>query len=233
MSGDKGSGKKGFAGLDSMVSEVEVPKAPAPEPIRKEEMVASREPARAQPQPAYTGSPTSGGSSGKWWLIAIGVVGFFIWAYNSGEEAPDYADYAPAAEAPAPEYEPAAEAPAPEYAPAAEAQAPEDAPAYSPGPEPATASDEEMPPAGSGLVFNRSQIRYCLSEKVRISAWEGQVDEYSETSVDAFNEAVNYYNMRCSNFQYRVGALESVRAEVDANRHALTLQGKASAAANP
>ena len=209
MAENNGSGKKGFAGLESLVSEVEVPKAPSPEPIRREEDVTRSEASRAQPQPAYTGSPTSGGSSGKWWLIAIGVVGFFVWAYNSDDRAPEYA--------------PAAEAPAPEYAPA---QHYEPAPAYA-------ANDEEVPPAGSGRVFNHSQIKYCLSEKIRISAWEGLVDEYSETSVDAFNAAVNDYNTRCSNFRYRVGTLESVSAEVEANRYALTMQGKASAAANP
>lgn len=220
MAENNGSGKKGFAGLDSLVSEVEAPRAPSPEPISHEENVGRSEASCAQPQPAYTGSPTTGGSSGKWWLIAIGVVGFFVWAYNSGDRTPGYA---PAAEAPAPEYAPAAEAPAPEYAPA---QPYEPAPAYA-------ANDEEVPPTGSGRVFNQSQIKYCLSEKIRISAWEGLLDEYSETSVDAFNAAVNDYNTRCSNFRYRAGTLESVSAEVEANRYALTMQGKASAAANP
>lgn len=229
MAENNESGKKGFAGLDSLVSEVEVPKAPSPDPIRQEN-VARSEVSRAQPQPAYTGSPTSGGSSGKWWLIAIGVVGFFVWAYNSGDRTPEYA---PAAEAPAPEYAPAAEAPAPEYVPDkkpweryAEQTAEAPAPEYA-------ANDEEAPPAGNGRVFNHSQIKYCLSEKIRISAWEGLVDEYSETSVDAFNAAVNDYNLRCSNFRYRAGSLESVSAEVEANRYALTLQGEAKAAANP
>lgn len=219
MAENNESGKKGFAGLDSLVSEVEVPKAPPPEPIRQENAARS-EASRAQPQPAYTGSPTSGGSSGKWWLIAIGVVGFFVWAYNSGDRTPEYA---PVAEAPAPEYVPAPEAPAPEYAPAQP---------YEPAPEYA-ANDEEAPPAGSGRVFNHSQMKYCLSEKIRVSAWEGLVDEYSETSVDAFNDAVNDYNMRCSHFRYRSGMLESVQSEVEANRSTLAMEGRARAAANP
>lgn len=228
MAENNESGKKGFAGLDSLVSEVEVPKAPSPEPFRQEN-VARSEASRAQPQPAYTGSPTSGGSSGKWWLIAIGVVGFFVWAYNSGDRT---SEYAPAAEAPAHEYVPdkkpweryaeqAAEAPAPD-APAAEVPASEYA-----------ANDEEAPPTGNGRVFNHSQIKYCLSEKIRISAWGGLVDEYSENSVGAFNAAVNDYNLRCSHFRYRSGMLESVRSEVEANRSTLAIEGQARAAANP
>ena len=90
-----------------------------------------------------------------------------------------------------------------------------------------------MPPVGNGLEFNNSQIRYCLSQKIRISTWQPRVNNYSESSVNAFNEAVDDYNMRCSHFRYRSGTLESTRSEVEANRYALTQQGEASAAANP
>lgn len=239
MTGDKGSGKKGFAGLESMVSEVEVPKAPAPEPVRKEERAAPKEPAPIQPQPAYRGNPSSGGSAGKGWLLGIGVVVLILWALGSGKQTPASA---PGTEAPVPEAAaPAPEAAAPAYAPEPAAPAPEaadPAPAYVPAPAPApapayTSNDEEMPPVGSGLLLNTSQIRYCLSQKIRMSAWQSQVNSYSETSVNAFNEAVNDYNVRCSNFKYRSGTLESVRSEVEANRYALTQQGDASAAANP
>lgn len=217
MNGDKISGQKGFAGLDSMVSEVETPKTPPPEPLRQDEN-AVPDPVPAPPQPAYTGNPSSGSSSGKWWAIGIGLVVFFIWVGGSGKQTP----------ARSPSYVAPAPAAAPYYPPASTSYEPVPAPA------PAYASnDEEIPPVGSGLVFNRSQIRYCLSEKIRISAWQTQVNEYSETSVDAFNEAVNDYNMRCSNFRYRGGMLESVRSEVEPNRYALQSQGLASAAANP
>jgi hypothetical protein len=59
------------------------------------------------------------------------------------------------------------------------------------------------------------------------------VNNYSESSVNAFNEAVDDYNMRCSHFRYRSGTIESIRAEVEANRYAIFQQGEASAAANP
>lgn len=226
MHADKGNGKKGFAGLDSMVSDVEAPAVP--EPAKASPLPPpKREPAREEPaptQPAYSAPASSGEGSGKWWAIGIGIAVLFVWASGSDKKssartapsAPSYSYSAPA---------PAAR-PAPYYPPAA--------PAYVPEPAPASASDgEEMPPVGSGLSYNRAQIRYCLSEKIRISAWQEQVDQYSETSVDAFNMAVNDYNMRCSNFRYRSGMLESVRSEVESNRYALQLEGMRSALANP
>ena len=239
MDRDNRTGKKGFAGLDSMVSDVKMPRPSTPQPIHKDEPEANPEPITSGSQPAYTGNPSSGGSSGKWWAIGVGLVVFFIWIGSSDKHTSSEVAPAPAPEAAAPAPAPAAwePAPAPEAAapaPAPEAAAPAPAPAtnYKPAP-PDTSGDEERPPVGSGLVFNRSQIRYCLSEKARISAWQSQVDEYSETSVNAFNEAVNDYNSRCSHFRYRSGAVESVQSELDAISYTLRLEGMARARANP
>ena len=201
------NGKKGFAGLDSMVSDVD--RTPPPAPVEQ-----PRQSARAEaPRPVYTGEPGagSGSGSGKWWLIGIGLVVFFTWIGSSDKPSqPRQASYA--APAPAP-------AAAPYNPPAA-------APSYS-------SNEERIPPVGTGLTFDRSQMRYCLSEKIRIAAWQEQVNQYSDLSVDAFNAAVNDYNARCSKFRYRSGTLESVRSEVEASRAALTRQGLASAAHNP
>jgi len=104
---------------------------------------------------------------------------------------------------------------------------------FDPSQHPYSLHEETKPPVGGGLAFDRSQIRYCLSESIRMDAWEGQVNHYSDTSVDAFKAAVNDYNARCSHIRYRSEDLESVRSEVDANRVALTRQGLAKAAGNP
>ena len=206
------NGKKGFAGLDSMISEVD--RTPPPAPVEQ-----PRQPARAEapaegPRSVYTGAPGAGSGSsgsGKWWLIGIGLVVFFAWIGSSDKPSqPRQASYAAPAPAPA----------AALYSP------PAAAPSY-------TSNEEHIQPVGTGLSFDRSQMRYCLSEKIRIAAWQEQVNQYSDLSVDAFNAAVNDYNARCSNFRYRSGTLESVRSEVEANRAALTRQGLASAAGNP
>ena len=93
--------------------------------------------------------------------------------------------------------------------------------------------DEIKQPMGSELAFDRSQLRYCLSESIRMDAWEGQVNQYSNASVAAFNAAVNDYNARCAHIRYPRADLESVRSEVDANRMTLTRQGLAKAAGSP
>lgn len=203
-----GKDKKGFAGLDSMVSEVDVPKH-VPEPA---------EPMRAEPRPAYAAPPSPAGGSWKWWAVGIGVVFLVIWAGGSSEKStttpslnPSYTS--PTYSDPAPGYV---------YVPLAPESSPDSA-----------LNEEQMPPVGSGLSFNRAQIRYCLSEDIRISAWQEKINHYSESSVDAFNIAVNNYNMRCSSFRYRSGMLESVRAEVEANRYVLQLEGTRSALLNP
>lgn len=211
MATDKG--KKGFAGLDSMVSEVDRAVPPPPDPDEPRSVARTEVPPN-EPRQVYTGQSGSGsgsGSSGKWWLIGIGLFMLIAWLGSSDKSSPSrQASNAAPAPAATPYYPPA----------------PSPAPSYS-------SNEESAPPVGSGLTFDRSQIRYCLSEKIRMAAWQEQVNQYSDTSVDAFNAAVNDYNARCSNFRYRSGALENVRSEVEANRFALTRQGLASAARNP
>jgi uncharacterized protein len=231
--------KRGFAGLDSMVSDI----TPGPElsapPDPPETGTAPRV---TEPPKIYTGSPNAGSGSGKWWAIAIALVVLFVWLVNSTRPATTYEALAPTptaaaatpstSEAPAPT--PNATAVPPIYeapAPTPKATA---APAlyYSPPPGtvPSNSSNEEsVPPIGNGLTLDRSQIRYCLSEKIRVEAWQ-RVNQNSEASVDAFNAAVEDYNARCSNFRYYTTDFESVRSEVEANRAALTQQGLSKAA---
>lgn len=194
-----------------MVSEVD---STPPAPVEQPWPSARAETLAEEPRPVYTGAPGAGSgssSSGKWWLIGIGVVVFLAWI--GGSDKPSQSPQVSYAEpAPAPAAAP--------YSPAAPTHS------YS-------SNEERLPPVGTGLTFDRSQIRYCLSEKIRMSAWQEQVDQYSETSLDAFNAAVNDYNARCSNFRYRSGTLEAVRSEVEVKRAALTRQGLANAARNP
>jgi hypothetical protein len=200
--------------------------------------------ARTKPS---TINPPSRGLTGIWWAIGIGLITFIIWISGSNKQtlSDAAADAAPEAVAPAKVWE----APAPEadeHAPAWEAPAPDPA---APVPDPETEEPaptqgyveqaqtnelhEDVPPVGNGLIFNQSQMRYCLAEQIRINAWKGAVNDYSETSVNAFNSAVSDYNARCSHFRYRSGALESVRVSVEENRQAIMEQGLEKAAENP
>lgn len=83
---------------------------------------------------------------------------------------------------------------------------------------------EEKPPAGTGLVLNSNQIRYCLFESVRLDTFKSHLNSYSQVEVDSFNEYVADYNSRCGNFRYRRGTLEPLQAEVQANRVRLIVE---------
>ena len=86
---------------------------------------------------------------------------------------------------------------------------------------------EERPNIGDGLLFNDNQIRYCLSQKIRMAGWNSTVDSYNLSSVAAFNEMVRDYNLRCSHFKYHQGDLERVQRQVDERWDKLNADGRA------
>jgi hypothetical protein len=98
---------------------------------------------------------------------------------------------------------------------------------------PISANEERIPPIGKGFAFDRAQIRYCLSEEIRINAWREQMNRSSRNTEGAFNAAVNDYNARCPEFSDRSETIQSIRSEVEAHREALTRQGANSAMRNP
>ncbi|MEI8327002.1 MAG: hypothetical protein WCH44_16885, partial [Betaproteobacteria bacterium] len=85
---------------------------------------------------------------------------------------------------------------------------------------------EEKPSVGDGLLLGDNQIRYCMAQKIRIGGWQITVDSYDHQSVVAFNALVDDFNARCAHYQYRTGALEHVRTQVDARRARLDVDGR-------
>ena len=92
---------------------------------------------------------------------------------------------------------------------------------------------ESQPLPGTDNVLNESELRYCMSQKIRIQGWEPNVDTSSQTSVDAFNFAVQDFNMGCSSYRYRTREFERVRSEVDARSTDLRFEGVNLATQNP
>lgn len=186
--------RKGFAGLEDMTSEVDVP-----EPVYRP----------AKPTPRVSTSPTpesnttrhepfevdesrlappkpKGMSSQMKWMIGIGIFIALavLGSLNDKKSAGDYS---------------------------------------------APAVYEEMPTPGSGQLLSDNQIRYCLSQDIRLTGWGAAVDHYSQTAIVSFNAAVGDYNTRCSNYKYRRGALERVRSEVENRRSILQSEGTSKA----
>lgn len=205
---------KGFAGLSSMVSDVDgtllppaqkpqAPKQPEPAGTAPATPDSSQRPYQAPPQ------PTGGSGAGKW-LLGVGAVVGVLWlAAQSGDKT----------SAPAPAYTPSepprsAAVPSPTWQPPVVTPPPPSRPV------------EDRPPVGTGIVLSNSQIRYCLAEDIRMTAAKSVISGYNEADVDRFNGMVADYNSRCSSFKYRRGSLESVRAEVEGTRAELEAEGR-------
>ena len=208
---------KGFAGLDSMVSDVskDVGNASKPEPTITTESAST--PSPPTPTSPHIPTTTSSGDSrstgsdntgkGKIGWIIAGAIVLFIFIINvaqKGKQTEAPAPYAP---------EPEAAAPAPEaVAPAPVARVPA---------KPSKPSSEK-PPVGRNEVLNVGQIRYCLTEKIRMDAYEGVINNAREDEISRFNVLVNDYNSRCGEFRYYRGDLERAQRDVEASRDSIT-----------
>lgn len=194
---------KGFAGLSSLVSDVDTTPPPTP---KKEsaaaapsaERPASPQPTELQPQPNQRqtyqkpSQPSSESSGGKWMLGVAAVVGLF-WLIGQSNKATTSS--------------------APAYSQPTQPQVP-----YRP--------QESLPPVGQGLTLSRGQIAYCVAEDIRLEGAKSAIDNFSGSDVNQFNTMVADYNNRCSNFRYRRGVLESVRQDIETYRNQLYSEGQ-------
>jgi peptidoglycan hydrolase-like protein with peptidoglycan-binding domain len=213
---DKNKNAAGFAGLSSLVSDVEigtdVPKsasatsASAKQEVPDEEQKSatsaqqsSQTQSTAQPYQA----PTQPSDNSGWkWVLGIGAVIAVIWmAAGSGSKNQASPSYSSSPSAPS--YSPPAATPA--------------APSR---------LSEELPPAGTNIVLSSAQLRYCLAEDIRLESAKAVVNNYIDAHVDRFNGMVSDYNNRCGQFRYRKGALESARSEVERYRADLQAEGR-------
>ena len=208
----KGEGK-GFAGLSSLVSDVDTTPSPptpkkepaAPGPSAGRPATQATQP-KPQPRPTYQPptQPSSGSSGGKWVLGIAAVIGvlWLIGQFNKNTTTPTSA-YSPPAQTATPSDSP----------PPAEAEAP-------------SRPQESMPPVGQDLVFSMAQIRYCLAEDIRMEGAKSALNNYSDYDVSRFNAMVADYNSRCGSFRYRSGALETARRDVEPYRSQLIEDGR-------
>ncbi len=219
---DRKGGTKGFAGLSSLVSDVDATVSEAGGNAEAPSHAAGRETSRAtasqtsspssEPSPAYQPppQPSGGGSTGKW-IAGIAVVVGLIWlASLSDKRTPSTS---------------------PTYTPAPESQStPSTTPAWQP-PSPAVQQSnrptEEPPPVGNGLSLSMPQLRYCTAENIRLDAAKVVISSYSDTDIDIFNALVADYNSRCGQFRYRRGTLESAQSEVEQHRSEMEAEGRA------
>lgn len=209
----KGEGK-GFAGLESLVSDVDTtqivssaPKAQSASPARSAVPPPSQSTQPKQPSQRNTYQqptrPSSGSSGNKWiwWIVAIVGLLWIIDQPNKKTPSPTSVS------------SPSVRSATPSYSQPVQPSVP-------------SAPQESKPPVGQDLVLSAAQIRYCLAEDIRMDAAKLVLNNYSESDVDRFNEMVKDYNSRCGSFRYHRGALESARRDVEPHRSKLQAEGR-------
>lgn len=100
-------------------------------------------------------------------------------------------------------------------------------PAYVPPAVPQDPYAESKPTIGTGQTLSRNEIRYCLSERVRVEAVGNYVDTTKQSHIDRYNTMVDDYNGRCSNYRYRQSDMSAVKAAVDLSGDRLKAQAAA------
>lgn len=203
---------KGFAGLSSMVSDVDevvvnTPKQSqkAPSESAPQQSAGNSQQAKLTQTYQAPAQPSGGSSAGKW-MLGIAVVIGLIWIANQSDNN---------------------RSSKPAYSPGTSSTS--TAPASQPAvvqPQAPSRPSESKPSVGRNNVLSTAQIRYCLAEKIRLDAAESVLNNYSDSDVNRFNGYVNDYNGRCGEFRYRQGALESARRDVDPYRSQLQAEGR-------
>jgi hypothetical protein len=101
---------------------------------------------------------------------------------------------------------------------------PPSSPNAAPGPIPERSEAEIMPPIGAGQHLELGGVRYCKFQEARLLAIKAEVHGAEDTG--RFNELVNDYNSRCSDFYYKDAELAAVEAEMAQNSPRLAADAK-------
>ena len=76
--------------------------------------------------------------------------------------------------------------------------------------------DYFKPSVGRGNLLSISEIRWCLRQGIRIDLLRTMVK--SNSQIDNFNILVNEYNSRCGSYRYRPGTLERAQQQIEQQR---------------
>jgi hypothetical protein len=187
-SGQNGKGI-GFAGLQSLVSDIHIPPLPA---------ATANSAAHAKSASVQPGA--SGGSAtvvpdrdrGRWglWIIGVIVVGaILIGAFNSNNSGTGTSN---TTAAPAPQAQP--------YVPPAQSEIVESA-----------------PPAGDALPLSANEIAYCLASDARLTALKAMINDTSHKEIEGFNALISDFNSRCAQYHYRESDMSRAQSYISAH----------------
>lgn len=198
-----GDNKKGFSGLDSLVTDVDKGLKDAERTSQGQgsgqaQSSTSTRP-QSQPKPASAQPsrrpapppPVDSGSGGKnvWLWVLGGFILFVVWAASqdggsSRTTSPSSTSYTP--------------------------------PTTSRSQTSPALPTLTKPPVGTNHIHSSAEIRYCLAEEIRLEALEPRITANSQ--IDAFNSLVSDYNSRCGSYRYRQGGLAGARRAIEPYR---------------
>ena len=189
---------KGFAGLSSLVSDVDttVRSVVSPESVGEAKTSTA-----AAPYQQTTPPPSGNFSVGKWALgFGVVIIGLYLWSTSSSGNKNTTLPTSYSSSSPSVDLTPAIATP--------------------------SILSEEKPPVGINATLGTTQLHYCLAEDIRIVAAEGVLNNYIASDVDQFNAMVADYNNRCGQFRYQRGTLEGAKSEVEGYRSILESEGR-------
>ena len=208
----KPSSGKGFAGLESLVSDVTDDVKAANTRASAGGGTTDPPPKLEQPPGPTSGTgPATSPQSSKVWIAIVGAlclvvaVAILIDKSNSPSSA--------------------LQSPPPSTSSTGSRTSPNPRPIPAPTPQPTpppVRSEYERPPVGQNLVLSVEQIRYCSKEKIRLDAIDSVVNARSQSEIDRFNTLVDDYNSRCGKFRYRGSDLDRAKREVEALRSSIS-----------
>ena len=247
--GEKKEAGMGFSGLSSLVSDVDSvitgTKQEASRPSADDtgslntgttshSVPTAESEAARQPYQQAAQQPSGGSSTGKW-LLGIGAVIGVLWLLSSspGNKSvpPIYTSNPTVPPAPV-QPQASLQSSGLQNATTEELAARMLRPVPS-KPQAPRRPIEDKPPVGTNYVLSISQIRYCLSDQIRLEAAKGVLNSYVKSDVDRFNAMIADYNSRCGEFRYSRGSLESARFEVEQNRKVLETEGRSRFSRSP
>lgn len=210
----------GFAGLSSMVSEVDdivAQEISASENMAKQKITVSSETVAPSSISPSTSRPTEQPQTAlvlekpnktrRNWIIAIVVIAGGYWLANRSDDyssststvndTSSVANYSPQVEPPSVQ------------------------------PEQEAILVDEVPPVGTDLILSRAQIRYCLAEGVRLDAARGTLNPQRKSDTKRFNKYVADYNARCSSYRYHRQDLDKATHDVQERQYEYENEGLA------
>ncbi len=191
---------RGFASLAALASTISADPTIAPRAAPSAEPIAKpSDPGPSKSLSHQSNVPAGPGfwtGSRKTWAVII--AGICVVAYlNSGPQSSNYA-------------------PTPASRPTTPASPP---PTPSRNTEPMRA-----PPIGENQALSLGEIKYCLTERIRIEGMQAIMDRSRDAHIRNFNFRVDDYNARCASYRYRQLDMTTARSEVDAMRPTLQTQ---------